>query len=392
MADYYLRSIGGNWTTAATWSLSDGGGAAAAYPVAGDNVFLTALSGSANLAVNAASACVSINGSAFAGTLSGAGSLTLTGSLTLGAAMTRTYTGAISLTSTAAGNTVTTNGVSLASNITCSGAGGVWTLGSALVTSGTVTLSAGSLIDGAYSVTANGATLSGAGVKVLNATAATWTLTGNSGTFWTTSGASNVTTTSMPTTLDLTGTGYVGVQVAASLTPANDIRVSGTGMLQIATVATQSARDITLTASATGLYATQTMACRDLNWLGDTGAAAASSAALSISRNLTLAAGITPTYAGAITFNGSSGTQQITTASVSLASNLVLNCSGATVKLLGNLTTSGSLTHTAGSLDVNGNTLAWSSSRSITCTEPAGGGGSAVIGSSVIVPLGRIAC
>lgn len=60
MADRYLV-VTGNWNNTACWSATDGGAGGASFPVDGDNVYITATSGTKYVTVNVASACTTLN-------------------------------------------------------------------------------------------------------------------------------------------------------------------------------------------------------------------------------------------------------------------------------------------------------------------------------------------
>jgi hypothetical protein len=91
-----------------------------------------------------------------------------------------TATGNITFNATTTGKTLTTNGVSFAAPFTFSGAGGAWTLGSALTITATpgITVTAGTFSTSAtnYSVTATGITVNG-GTLTLNGSTVTLTAT-----------------------------------------------------------------------------------------------------------------------------------------------------------------------------------------------------------------------
>jgi hypothetical protein len=132
----------GNWSDTARWSTSSGGGSGASVPRSHDDVVFDALSNATayTATVNAVTGGIRTKALTIAGPL--LGNLTLAGStaidgihgnVTLPATgLTRTYTGAITLSGSSTGRTLTTNGVALASAITVNGVGCGWTLGSAL--------------------------------------------------------------------------------------------------------------------------------------------------------------------------------------------------------------------------------------------------------------------
>lgn len=151
MADRYWVGGTGTWNTTSTtnWSASSGGASGASVPTVADNVFFDQ-AGTYTVTMTGALACLDITVSA--GTVTFVDGTTPTldvrGSMTLAAATVWNATGTITFTSTSTGRTITTNGVSLPLNITFNGAGGGWTLGSALTitgtfSTGTLTVSAG---------------------------------------------------------------------------------------------------------------------------------------------------------------------------------------------------------------------------------------------------------
>ena len=132
----------GNWSDTARWSTGSGGGSGASVPRSHDNVVFDSLSNATayTATVNAVTGGIRTKALTIAGPL--IGNLTLAGStaidgihgdVTLPATgLTRTYTGAITLSSSSTGRTFTTNGVTLNSGITINGVGCEWALGSAI--------------------------------------------------------------------------------------------------------------------------------------------------------------------------------------------------------------------------------------------------------------------
>lgn len=107
MAVYYFRNTGDqNWGTASNWSLTDGGGATGAVPTAADDAKFTVNSGSCTLNASAR-VCKSIDFTGYTQTFDMAQTLTVSGNVTLVAAM--TITGASTLIVNAA-STLTSNG------------------------------------------------------------------------------------------------------------------------------------------------------------------------------------------------------------------------------------------------------------------------------------------
>ena len=138
----------GNWNDTARWSTTSGGAGGADLPRSHDDVVFDSLSNATayTATVNAITGGNRCKALTVAGPL--VGNVTLAGSTALfihdditlpATGLTRTYTGAITLTGTGAGKTITTNGVTLASAITVDGVGAEWALADALNT-GTTTL------------------------------------------------------------------------------------------------------------------------------------------------------------------------------------------------------------------------------------------------------------
>jgi hypothetical protein len=131
----------GNWNDTARWSTSSGGASGADLPRSHDDVVFDSLSNATDYTatVNAITGGNRCKALTIAGPL--VGNVTLADSTALfihdditlpATGLTRTYTGAITLSGTGAGKTITTNGVTLSSNITVNGVGAEWALADAL--------------------------------------------------------------------------------------------------------------------------------------------------------------------------------------------------------------------------------------------------------------------
>ncbi|MDQ3075968.1 MAG: hypothetical protein M3Q34_02475 [bacterium] len=96
---------------------------------------------------------------------------------------------------------------------------------------------------------------------------------------------------------------------------------------------------------------------KDLIFTGFTGTLAGSTA-ISVSRALTLGAGMTNSYTGAITFDATSGTKSITSNGKSFGGNIIFNGTGGTWQPTDTLTTTGNLTLTNGTFSGNSQTVA----------------------------------
>ena len=155
----------GNWSDTARWSTSSGGGSGASVPRSHDDVVFDSASNATayTATVDAVTGGIRTKALTVAGPL--VGNLTLAGStamvgihgnVTLPATgLTRTYTGAMTLSSNSTGRTFTTNGVTLASAITVNGVDCGWALGSALNigTSNNFTVTNGLIDFDTYNVT-----------------------------------------------------------------------------------------------------------------------------------------------------------------------------------------------------------------------------------------------
>lgn len=153
----------GNWNDTARWSTSSGGAGGADLPRSHDDVVFDSLSNATayTATVNAITGGNRCKALTIAGPL--VGNVTLAGSTALfihdditlpATGLTRTYTGAITLTGTGAGKTITTNGVALASTTTVNGVGAEWALASALdIGSGAITITNGSFDTSTFNFT-----------------------------------------------------------------------------------------------------------------------------------------------------------------------------------------------------------------------------------------------
>jgi hypothetical protein len=177
----------GNWSDTARWSTGSGGGSGASVPRSHDDVVFDSASNATayTATVNAVTGGIRCKSLTIAGPASG--NLTLAGStaidgihgnVTLPATgLTRTYTGAITLSSSSTGKTLTTNGVTLASAITVNGVNCEWTLGSALNNgSSAVTVTNGNLLLSTYNLTAASILSNNENVRIINLGSGTVTL------------------------------------------------------------------------------------------------------------------------------------------------------------------------------------------------------------------------
>jgi hypothetical protein len=148
----------GNWSDTSKWSISSGGSGGSAIPTSLDDVIFDSSSNATayTATINQTSRCnnLTINGPASGNvTLAGSSALIVHGNVTFPATgMTRTFTGPITLSGSTSGKVFTTNGISLASQLTLNGNNCEWALGSALSTSQDLTLRVGKIDTANYAL------------------------------------------------------------------------------------------------------------------------------------------------------------------------------------------------------------------------------------------------
>ena len=162
----YWRGGTGTWgTSTANWSATSGGPGGATVPTSVDAVIFDAASNATAYTVTCTATQLRCGSLTMAGpasgnlTWAGTAPIAIHDNFTLPATgLTRTYTGGITLSGSATGRTLTTNGVTLSSAVTVNGVGCGWSLGSALsgassiiVTNGSVDLTSYNLTTGAIS-------------------------------------------------------------------------------------------------------------------------------------------------------------------------------------------------------------------------------------------------
>jgi fibronectin-binding autotransporter adhesin len=168
----------GNWNDTTYWSTSSGGASGADLPRSHDDVVFdsssnaTAYTATVN-AITGGNRCkaLTIAGPASGNvTLAGSTALFIHDDITLPATgLTRTYTGAITLSGTGAGKTITTNGVALASTTTVNGVGAEWALADALsIGTSQLIVTNGSFDTDTYNLTCGTITSTSSNTRVLD--------------------------------------------------------------------------------------------------------------------------------------------------------------------------------------------------------------------------------
>lgn len=262
MADRYWVGGTGTWNGATTtnWSAASGGAGGASVPTAADNVFFDANSNTGTGAFTVTMATtprvcndITISGLDGTMTLAGAGiGLTVSGSLTFPATnFTRTYTGTTTFNATTTGKTVTTNGVAFGGDVTFSGIGGGWTLGSEFSCgSSRITVSNGTFNTGGFNVTA-GALFSNSGsTRTINLTSSTVALSSSSPLILSTTNFTFIAGTSQinlsSTIVEFAGLGLTFNNVAFTNTNKSYVTITGSNTFNTFTVITNTALPATI--------------------------------------------------------------------------------------------------------------------------------------------------
>lgn len=319
MTNYFWVGGTGNLSNSVTANIAtSSGGAGGAGPVtASDNLTFDTNSGGANYTCTVASAfsCNNLTlGKPSSGTLTFAGTsgCTIGGSVSVTDSSNITFSnsGVWTFSATSTGQTITSNGLSLAtiSNLTLNGVGGGWTLVGALVCN-TLTLTNGAFNDGGYNIT-------GAAFSSTNSNTRTITHSG----VWTFTNAGNRYNTTTVTGLTLNDTGTLRFTYSGVSASSDAFGNSAVNNVQIAAG--------TYTYTPTGWAGIK----GNLDFTGFAGSWAATGS--NVGGNVTLGSAMT-TGAGSniLTLNGSSGTQTLTTNGVPFNFNITVNNTGSSVQL-----------------------------------------------------------
>ena len=198
MANRYWVGGTGTWNTSSTtnWSASSGGASGASVPTAADSVFFDQ-SSTYTVTLTGALNCLNFTVSAGTVTFSSTGTLSISGALSLVAATVWSATGTITFIATSGTNTITTNGVSISAPITFNGVGGTWQLQDALTLGSTraTTLTSGTLDLNNYTMTSGSFSSTVSTARTLAFGTGKMVISGNGGTVFITSTATNLTVT-----------------------------------------------------------------------------------------------------------------------------------------------------------------------------------------------------
>lgn len=253
-AKYWYVANNGNatWATTANWYNGSGGTAGlSGLPVAGDDVYLDANSGSGILTIAASAAFNSLTCTGFTGTLAGTSAIAFTGNITLGSGMGLTYTGIATLG--AGTGLLITNGKTVTFNIVVNNAAALLGFTSDFTSTATASLTLTSGFAGwygtAYSISIGSFVSTGAVTRILGAdlniigTGTVWNVSGTNFAFNSTSAtitdssASAKTITHTPTTapsgydyrasFDITGTGTGSYTLTGNFNNVNCFNTGG---------------------------------------------------------------------------------------------------------------------------------------------------------------------
>jgi hypothetical protein len=189
MADRYWVGGSGNWNDTARWAATSGGAGGQTVPTAADNAYFDDESdtGSAfTVTVNASSTClnliigdgVTVDALDQTMTLAGSSALAISGSLFFPATnFSRTYSGVITLTGSAATKTINTNGIQLTTtDLIVNSSGSAYDLQSSLDVGNYIYIQAGTLNTNDYTLTGGLARTAQPGTATLNLGASTFNL------------------------------------------------------------------------------------------------------------------------------------------------------------------------------------------------------------------------
>lgn len=351
MADRYWVGGSATWddTAGTKWATTSGGAGGAAVPYTSDNVYIDANSGAVTVTTGATIYCQNLSFTSpsgnFTGTFAGANTAIITGSLTLSSSMTRTFTGYLALSSALTTNTITSAGITIASQLGFVG-GGKWTLQDALNNpTGYTFLSEGTVDLNNQSWTTLNFDSNNNNARAVNFGSQGMTLTANAQGVYIVPDLTNMTYSGTPKiTLSYAGSVgtrqvYNGSSAGGTEAKAVSVRVSaGTDNIQI--------------------VSSLTNAINDLDFTGFTGTLVATT--YTIYGSLTLGSGMTVSpNANNIVFGATSGTKTITSNGMSFNANAVFNGAGGSWSFADNFTQAStqSATLTNGTLDGNGKNI-----------------------------------
>jgi hypothetical protein len=173
---YFWVGGTGTWdaVTTTNWSLTSGGAGSTGPPTAADNVIFDSNSGTGTVTFSGAPVGydVTIGGTGI--TIAGAVQVPFSGSCTILASTTWSYSSTITMNAVTKGHLINTNGVTLSNSLILNGSNGGWSLGSALNLgfSGlrAFTINQGTFNTNNYNITAGTLTVGSSGTSIVSAT------------------------------------------------------------------------------------------------------------------------------------------------------------------------------------------------------------------------------
>ncbi len=347
MASRYWVGGSASWDGIALlkWSATSGGIGGEAIPTSADDVFIDANSGAVTVTMATGNTgCKNLDFTGFTGTFAGSAAFTISGSLTMVAGMTRSYTGTWTFDSSTA-STITTGGKTFGSSSVYNGTGS-WQLQDNLTSTSSigVNLTAGTIDINGKVLTAYLLSTSNSNTRGLTFGGGSVSLTGN-----------GVTVLSGGT---LTGMTVTGTSVF-NLTYAGATGNRTVSWGNTAGSSVNRSVNVNVTAGTDNIVISNASVIRALNFTGFAGAYTGTTNSISLTGSLTAVTGMTWSNTGTLSFTGTSGTQVITTGGLTFANNITCNGSGGTFQF-GDTHSNGAantLTLTAGTLDLNGKTV-----------------------------------
>lgn len=251
MANRYWVGGSGTWNTTSTtnWSASSGGPNGASVPTAADAVFFDQAA-TYTVTLSGTLVCLDITVSAGTVTISGTGSLGISGSMSLIAATVWSATTTVTFNATSA-KTITTNGVSISGNVVFNGVAGTWQLQDNFTLGGVrnLTHTNGTINLNGKTLTIGGVYQTAAGTKNLTFNGGTLLLTGSGTPFY------NFQNTGYTTTAG-TGIGKISLTSASAKTFTGS---SSGSVTYNCTLSNDGAGALTMTSSCTFTTITNTV-------------------------------------------------------------------------------------------------------------------------------------
>lgn len=185
-ADRYWVGGTASWdgTAGIKWSNTSGGVGGASEPTSNDNVFFDNNSGTCIVTLSTSRDVNSIDFTGFKGTFTGSSGITCRNDLTLGSGMTYSHTGDLNLSyGGGPGTKISSNGITITSNLFIIGTTSIATLKDDLICSGIFSVESGLFNANPYNVTCNIFTSTSSSARDISMGTGKWTLTG-SGVIW----------------------------------------------------------------------------------------------------------------------------------------------------------------------------------------------------------------